>query len=360
MADTTQVLEYKCPCCDAGLKFDGEAQQLHCEYCGNSFELEAVQALADVQEPAHQTFDVDLAGCEEWSDTDSRQLQTFHCTSCGGELTTDQQTAATFCPFCGNPTVLPGRVSGGLKPTAVIPFQKTKEDAKSAFLEMCKGKPLLPDDFTSENHIEKITGIYVPFWLFDCDADQKSRFRATRVHTWADSKYNYVRTDHYLVTRDARAEFVGIPVDGSSKMGDAIMESIEPFRYEDLAEFSTAYLTGFFADKYDVPADSCEGRIRERAGKTMDAKIAESTLGYASLMPMNRQQNIVNGKGRYVLLPVWMLHSVYKGNTYEFAMNGQTGKLTGTLPIDKRKALAWFFGVFAGVTAVVTLLLGLL
>lgn len=358
MADTSSVLEYKCPCCDAGLVFDSTSQKLHCEFCDNTFELETLQEL-NSNEPAQDTFDADLKS-EQWDASESLQLQTFTCTACGGVLTTDQQTAATFCPFCGNPTVLPGRVSGGVKPEAVIPFKNTKEDAKNAFLEMCKGKRLLPDDFTSNNHIEKITGIYVPFWLFDCDADQKTKYKATTTHAWSDSRYNYVRTDHYLVTRDARASFVGIPVDGSSKMGDAIMESIEPFRYEDMESFNTAFLTGYFADKYDVESGSGEERIKERAARTMEAKIAESTIGYSSLVPMNRQQNIINGKAKYVLLPVWMLHTVYNGETYEFAMNGQTGKLTGTLPIDKAKATKWFLGVFGAVAAVVTLLLGLL
>lgn len=360
MDDSSPVLEYKCPCCDAGLVFDGISQQLHCEYCDNTFELETVQEFNRVQEPQEDHFEYSPTPSESWSSEDAEELTIFTCSACGGELTTDHQTAATFCPFCGNPTILPGRVSGGIKPAAVIPFRKTKEDAVAAFLQMCKGKRLLPDDFTSTHQIEKITGIYVPFWLFDCDADQKSSYRGTRVHTWSDSRYNYVRTDHYLVNRAARASFSGIPVDGSQKMEDAIMESIEPFDYSDLTDFNTAYLTGFFADKYDVEADSGESRIRERAAKTLDAKIAESTIGYASITPMNRNQNIHNGKGKYVLLPVWMLYTNYRDKTYVFAMNGQTGRLTGTLPIDKAKQNKWFFGVWAAVTAVAAVLLLLL
>lgn len=353
------VLEYKCPCCDAGLIFDGTSQQLHCDYCDNTFDLDTIQELYPQEQPP-ETFELEESRDFQWTTEQEQEVQTFACTSCGGVLTTDHQTAATFCPFCGNPTVLPGRVNGDIRPSAVIPFRKTKEDAVSAFLAMCKGKPLLPRDFTSTHQIEKITGIYVPFWLFDCSADQRSKFRATRTHTWSDSRYRYTKTDYFLLTRNAKAVFSGIPVDGSEKMDDAIMESIEPFRYEELTDFNTAYLTGFFADKYDVESASTEPRIRERASRTMDAKIAATAIGYSSLIPIQRQQNITGGSGRYVLLPVWMLHSEYKGKTYTFAMNGQTGKLTGTLPIDPARASAWFLGILGGVTAAVTLLLGLL
>lgn len=352
-----EVLEYKCPCCDAGLKFSQDVQKMECEYCGNVFDLDTVRDYAEGTEKKADLFQWEEEKKQEWDSDDQAHLRIFLCQTCGGELVTDDNTAATFCPYCGNPTILPGRVAGGLKPDAIIPFKTGKEDAKAAFLKLCKGKPLLPKFFTKEQQLEKITGIYVPFWLYNCSADFQGSFKATRVQTWSDPKYTYTKTEHYLLNRQAHASFVGIPMDGSSKMDDVFMESIEPFDYTKLVDFDTAYLSGFLADKYDVPSEKGQPRIRQRVENAIDCKVQASILGYATAIPTSRQINVQHIKAKYVLLPVWILNTKYRGKTYTFAMNGQTGKMTGTLPICPKRSLGWFGGLCAGITLVGTLFL---
>ncbi len=361
MAETQQILEYKCPCCNAGLHFSGAEQKLTCEYCENSFDLETLdeynKALADTQEEGFVWDDQESA---TWSEEEQAQMHTFNCNACGGVLVTDGTTAATFCPYCDNPAVLPGRLSGGLKPDAVIPFKTTKEDAKAAFLNLCKGKLLLPKDFTSANRLEKITGMYVPFWLYDCNGAMNGQYKATRVRTWSDSTYNYTKTDHYMLTRAARAQFVGIPMDGSSKMDNTIMESIEPFDMEQSVDFNTAYLSGFLADKYDVESKAGEDRVRQRVNNTFEELLTSSFLGYTSVVPTQKSLNVSHNKARYVLFPVWMLNTRYKDKTYTFAMNGQTGKMTGTLPVNQAKKWGIFCSIAGGITVALSALLLLL
>ena len=172
MDEKTNIIEYKCPCCNAGLSFGSQVQKLTCAYCDNTFDLDTVQAYNDSEtEQAGDDFSWEAQEARKWSETEQNALNAFQCPACGGEILTDDTTAATFCPFCENPTILPSRLRDCLKPDAVLPFQKSKEDAKAAFLQLCKGKPLLPKDFTSRQRLEKITGMYVPFWLYDCDAD---------------------------------------------------------------------------------------------------------------------------------------------------------------------------------------------
>ncbi len=355
MEPTSAVLEYKCPCCDAGLQFSGDVQQLSCEYCGNTFEIDAVRAFNE-SAAQEDTFTWEEPKTESWSKEESEHLHAFQCPACGGEIMGDENTAATFCPYCGNPTIMPTRLSGGVKPDGVLPFRKNKEDAKAAFLALCKGKPLLPKEFTQAQQIEKLTGMYVPFWLYDCQGDFFGRYKATRVRTWSDSNYNYTRTSHYLLIRQADAGFVGIPVDGSSKMEDVAMESIEPFDYSQLTDFDMAYLSGYFADKYDVASEDVAGRIRQRVEASFDEQIAASTIPYTTVFPTSRQLNLRESKARYVLMPVWVLNARYKDKIYSFVMNGQTGKMTGQLPICPKRIAAWFAGVFAGVTALAWLL----
>ena len=357
MEDKTHVIEYKCPCCNAGLVFGSQVQQLKCEYCDNTFDIDTVRAYNESQsgEPS-DVFSWETGKKQEWTESEQTSLNAFQCPACGGEILTEDTTAATFCPFCDNPSIMPTRLSGNLKPDAVLPFQKSKEDAKAAFLNLCKGKPLLPKNFTSQQRLEKITGMYVPFWLYDCDADFSGSYKATRIHRWSDSRYHYTKTDHFLLNRKGRAGFSGIPMDGSTKMEDAFMESIEPYDYSQMVPFEMAYLTGYFADKYDVPSEKGEDRILQRVEQSLEDKIQSTLLGYVTVLPTGRQIQIHHSKAKYVLLPVWMLNTKYNGKIYTFAMNGQTGKMTGSFPVCRKRTAAWFAGICSGVTLLVHLL----
>ena len=208
--------------------------------------------------------------------------------------------------------------------------------------------------------MEKITGMYVPFWLYDCDGDFQGHYKATRVRSWSDRDYTYTRTEYYHVVRAADSQFVSIPMDASKKMDDAIMESIEPFDYSQIVDFETAYLSGFLADKYDVEAVQGQDRVKQRVSSSISSLVGSTIVGYHSVMPINTQLRVKHGNAKYVLLPVWMLHTKYKDKTYIFAMNGQTGKMTGTFPICPKRSIAWFAGIWAGVTAVAALLLNFL
>lgn len=351
MDDPSRVLEYKCPCCNAGLVFGKNTQKLTCEYCGNTFDIDTVRAFqeSENQKPSEEFHWEDVQR-QEWTEEAQQAMRAFQCPSCGGEILTEETTAATFCPYCDNPTIMPSRLSGGFRPDAVIPFQKDKEDAKAAFLRLCKGKPLLPKEFTKEQRLERITGLYVPFWLYDCGADFDGSYKATRIHHWSDSKYNYTKTDHFLLRRGAEAEFAGIPMDGSSKMDDTFMESIEPYDYRQMKNFDMAYLSGYLADKYDVPSENGEDRIRQRVNTAIRDELQSTLLGYASVIPTTQRLRVNHSRAKYALLPVWILNTRYRGKLYTFAMNGQTGKLTGTFPICPKRTAAWFCGICAGVT----------
>lgn len=352
-----KVLEYKCPCCNAGLPFNENVQKMKCQYCDNEFDLETVRTYnEDLNKADEADFHWEESQTKAWSEDEQQSLRSFICPACGGELITDENTAATFCPYCDNPTILPGRVSGGLKPDGVIPFKTSKEDAKAAFLNLCKGKPLLPKMFTQEHRLEKITGMYVPFWLYDCGSHFTGSYKATRVHHWSDARFNYTRTEHFHLARGATADFTSIPMDASQKMDNAIMESIEPYDYSQMVDFETVYLSGFLADKFDVEAKEGEERIRERVSASMDSLVQDSLFGYTTVIPVSKQLHVEQGKAKYVLLPVWMLHTKYKDQTYVFAMNGQTGKMTGTFPICPKRSAAWFAGICAAVTVLITLI----
>lgn len=354
MAENT-VIEYKCPCCDAGLKFDSATGSLKCDHCDNTFSVEQLEQLAEIEKEAKEKTEPHW---DKYSQTKTEEEATaFICQSCGAEITGDDNMAATECPYCGNPVILRERIDGILRPDYVIPFKLDKDAAKGALKKFYKGKLLLPRLFKSENNIDKITGIYVPFWLFDCEAYGKVNFDATRVASWRSGDYQYTKTSHFLVMRGGEMEFEKIPVDASSKMDDAYMDSLEPFDYSEMKDFASAYLSGFFADKYDVSDEDSAPRASERVKNSFQDALRSTVNGYATVT--TRSTNIKTGNSdiKYALFPVYILNTKYRNKTYTFAMNGQTGKFVGKLPISKGKFAAWLAGIAAGIALIAQLLL---
>ena len=363
---SAKLFEYKCPCCGGAIAFDADIQKLKCPYCDTTFEMESLRQYdEDLKSDSADDLKWNTKDKQkdQWDNVDENGLCSFVCKSCGGEIIGDANTAATSCPFCGNPVVMSGRVAGSLKPDYVIPFKLDKEAAKAGLEKHLLGKKLLPDVFKSKNHIDEIKGIYVPFWMFDADANADVRFRATKLHSWSDRNYNYTETEHYSVQRGGSLSFENVPADGSSKLDDTLMESIEPFDFSEAVDFQTAYLAGYLADKYDVPAENCIDRVNERVKRSTEAAFANTVVGYSSVMPENSSVRLKQSNLKYAFLPVWILNTTWNGNKYVFAMNGQTGKFVGDLPIDKSKKNKYFWmytGIGAAVTFAIAALINLL
>ncbi len=348
------VMGAKCPCCSAPLRFDGQIGKLKCDSCGNEYEQELMRQVDEAMGQSSQADEMDWkkAGAGQWQDEERKKLHAYSCPSCGAEIVVDETTAATECVYCGNPSIMPGQMAGDYRPDAVLPFKMTRKDAQDAYRKMISGKRLLPPLFAQENRIEKIAGVYVPFWLFACDAEADMTFRAERktVHTRGD--YRVTDTDHFLVLRGGKIGFTNVPVDGSTKFQDNLMEAIEPFDHESEERFSTAYLPGYQAERYDVDAETAKPRADERVRESVREAFAATVNGYTSVLTQSASIRLEKGNVRNVLIPVWMLNTRWQDKTYTFAMNGRTGKIVGKLPIDKKRALFWGLGLFAGAFAV--------
>lgn len=345
------LLEYKCPCCGGSLQFDSDVQKMKCPYCDTEFETQTLKDMDDVLRETSKEDNIHWNSGDKARWDEDANLNSYICQSCGGEIIADETTAATSCPYCGNAVVLTGRVAGQLRPDLVLPFQLDKEAAIEAFHRHLRGKWLMPKVFRQENRIREIKGLYVPVWLYDADADANIRFHATRVRTWSDSNYNYTDTSHFSVIRTGSLSFQDVPVDGSSKMPDDLMESIEPFDLRQAVDFQTAYLAGYLADKYDMDAEACESRANIRIKASTEQAFRNTVTGYTTVATEQSNIRVDNGQVEYALLPVWTLTTEYRGQHYLFAMNGQTGKFVGNLPLNKAAYFGWLAGITAGITA---------
>ena len=376
----TKITNYQCPGCTGPLHFDSSSGKLKCDYCGSTFTPEEIESMYAAQnaaaeaaaqaeaetEAAHAAEETAQAAAEgegwnvseaggDWGE-DAASLRVYNCPSCGAELICEETTAAASCPYCGNPTVIPSQLGGILKPDYVIPFKLDKNAAVAALKKHYGRKVFLPRAFSSENHIQEVKGIYVPFWLFSATADGTARYQATRTHTHTEGDYLVTTTEHFNVVRSGTVPFDRIPVDGSSKMPDEYMDSIEPFDYSDLTDFSLSYLPGYYADKYDVSAGESIERADARCHRTMEELLMRDVRGYESVVPMGSDIRLRSSSVKYALFPVWLLSTKWKNKDYLFAMNGQTGKLIGDLPISRGRYFAVFFGVFAALMLLLNLL----
>lgn len=345
---------FKCPCCGGGISFDSNIQKLKCPYCETEFEVDALDAIrneANSSETQDMQWGNEAGG--EWSDGEVDAFKAYECKQCGAQILADQTLAASKCPYCDNPIVMTDRFDGGLRPDYIIPFKLDKKAAVDKLYQHFKGKKLLPKVFKDQNHIDEIKGVYVPFWLFDSDANADIHYRGTKVRTWADSKYNYVETSHYSVYRAGEIGFETIPVDGSTKMPDDLMESIEPFDFSEAVPFQTPYMAGYLADRYDVDAEASVNRANERIKHTTEEAFRETALGFQTLNVESSNIQLSNGTVKYAMYPVWLLNTSWNDQKFLFAMNGQTGKFVGNLPKDKGLAVKYFLGttVAAGLVA---------
>ncbi|MGN0466580.1 MAG: hypothetical protein ACI4F9_09585 [Lachnospiraceae bacterium] len=317
-------LNFRCENCGGVMEFNSEVQKMKCPHCGSEKDVHDMK-IGDVNF-SHEDFKI------------------FKCSSCGAELLTDENTTSTFCSYCGNATLIESRVTGENAPTYIIPFKYKKEKAIEEFSNWCKKGVLTPNIFKDSTTIEKISGIYVPFWLFDVDGQLQASGECTKVRHSSDEEYDYVHTSYYHIHRDINASFSKIPADASKKMDDAIMDKLEPFYYDELQDFNMAYLSGYLSEKYNMDFEELMPRIKQRADGYMDVFLDRELAMYDG-KSVKSHKNICLNQAMYAVLPVWILNYRYQGKNYIFAMNGQTGRIVADLPWSKKKAAIWFVGL---------------
>lgn len=368
------VVHYKCPNCGADMAFNAETGMLSCDSCGRTDNIE--QMAGEKHSSSGGTYSYDMDEKDEEAaraafDRDYEELQDepelhntfkgdeaaeYHCKNCGAVLITDSQTTATTCSFCQAGVVLGDRLSGSLAPAKVIPFTISKNQAQEAFRKWCRKGLLTPSDFMTADRIKNITGLYVPFWLFDLNGRGEAEATCTRVRTYTMGEWIYTETKYYHVYRKVDLNYLRIPCDASQKMEDTMMDKLEPYDYSSLKDFNMPYLAGYIAEKYDFDDNALLPRIRDRVDDYVDAYIRSTINGYSTVSFHRKSIDIRKRRADYTLLPVWMVCYDYKKAEHIFAMNGQTGKIIGKPPLSAAKIAVWFMGISAGAFLIMQLL----
>lgn len=338
------ALDNKCPACGAKITFNPVNQKWDCGYCGSKFDLKDMQKYNNASsEAVNEQSNVSTSSVVVAEG--GGNIDVYRCKNCGAEIMADETTTSTFCLYCGSTAILKDKINSGRVPNYIIPFKNVKDDAVEAFKKLTKKRPLTPKCFKDPKNIEKITGVYIPFWAYDLEASGTVQFEGEDSKTWSDDEYYYTKIDKYDVRKSGRMEFDKVLSDASSRFSDDLMDSLEPFDFKQLTEYNHAYLSGFLAEKYDV--DENVG-LERASGRTNDTAVSlmKNTVRHHVVRVINNQVSVARKNTYYILLPVWMVSIKYKDKNHIFAMNGQTGKLIGDIPIGVKETITWALLMF--------------
>lgn len=381
----TDTFTHKCPNCGGPLLFDPKDQKFHCEYCLSVYTEAEVTAYEASQRDAHlekntdQTYESDLtftadsqvdemtveekSAFKEASGTDTMDedtlegaMELFDCPSCGAQIVTEATTAATYCYYCHNPVVLSGRLSGKFLPEKVLPFAIEKEEAVEKFLAWAKKKWFIPKDFFNKEQIDKMTGVYFPYWVVDAQIDGQMNGLGTTIRIWRIGDIEYTETKQFDVQRQGKISFKELIKNALSKnVQQKMVEAVQPFLLDKAVSFKSQYLAGFQAEKRDIEYEAIQQSIQNELKEYSESILKDTASGYTTLTKLRTDISLDNEKNHYMLLPIWVV--TYRSNdqskkVYYYAMNGQTGKVSGILPISYKRLGLFTFGIFATILAI--------
>lgn len=375
------VITYKCPNCGGDLRFDPESQKHRCEYCRSLFTQEELEQIigqrdadalgasgqvvgaAQTQVPgqavgAAQEQVLGQAGVpdpEQASDQGqsggAEAAVMYSCPNCGAEIVTDENTAATFCYYCHNPVVLAGRMQGDYHPDYVLPFAVNREKALDIFEKWIGKKRYIPKAFYSKEQIEKMIGIYFPYWLYSCQVEGRLDAEGIKRKVWTAGNTQYTQTEKYDVSREGQMQVDHVTRNALSKANRKLVEGVLPFDMEKLEPFSMSYLSGFMAEKRDMEEDQFRYEVQQEVKSFAENALQSGAAGYDSLQVRQKRAELKGENWKYALMPVWTLtyRDPKRDKVYYFACNGQTGKVCGELPVDSGRLAALFASIFVPV-----------
>lgn len=363
-----QIVSYQCPSCGGDLRFSPDRQKFACEFCGSEYTAEKIKELYPEgdEEPrgeaqAQQSAQTGQAPPQEdGEDEFSRHAVAFSCPNCGAQVMTTDTTAATECYYCHNPVVLKGRLSGEMRPQLVIPFAVSKKEVQDKFVAWCHSKWFLTNHFARETQLEKVQGVYLPFWLADCTCQGSLQGTGTNLREWRRGDTIYTEHKQYEVVREGTARFSNIPQLGLNKVDEGLVNGIWPYHLEKVEEFSMSYLSGFLAEQYNRSKEELLPVLNEQSMDYTQNLLRDTVEHYDSFRVDWARGAMTDSKWRYALFPVWLLNTTYRGKPYSFAVNGQTGAVYGTLPLSPYRLAILFGSVAVGVFLLLFLLGGML
>ncbi|GHS86786.1 hypothetical protein AGMMS49957_05530 [Synergistales bacterium] len=328
---TIEETDKKCSACGGVLDFDPKTGGLKCPYCGHTQEISASASAEEA----------DFNSAEEKGNCDwGTEKKSVICKSCGAESVYDALAISNVCPYCGSNQVMEARGEKTLAPGGVCVFKVDSKQAGDNFKKWIAGKWFCPSAAKERAQPKSFTGIYLPYWTFD--ADTKSRYEGEyghyRTRTTKDNKKETYTEWHS--TKGSHAEFIDDQLVSGidpKRKDTSIWSLAEPFDTADNVVYKPEYVAGFVAERYSVGLKDGWERakvfIADRLRGSIQRKIVQDNHADTSNV-RSVSTTYQNVKYKYLLLPVWVSAFKYNDKTYQFVVNGQTGKVGGQTPIS--------------------------
>ncbi len=356
------TMEYKCPNCGGPLSFNPDKQMFSCQYCLSDFQPQQIQAMY-AQNEQSETYDEKEIKAQERraarGEGDGDDLVGYTCPSCGAEVVTTATTAATNCFYCQSPVVLGSRLSDAFKPDRVVPFALSKDKAVETFLKLCGKKKFLPAGFTSKKQVEKMQGVYFPYWYLDEQLSGALTARGKKERSWTQGNRRYTETTIFRLFRAGDMQIMNVFERALKSNSREMLQSVHPFDLSKAQPFAMSYLSGFSAEKRDIEQAEAAPILDERIKGYAEQLLKDTINGYQGVTTESFNHKVFNKRWNYTLLPVWIVTYKFNGEILPYAINGQTGKIYGSLPVAMGKLVLWA-AIIAILVFIVCLLGGML
>ncbi len=310
----------KCPHCGGEVGFDPSKQTVTCPYCRSDFDP--------------TKLNVTVKHAKERKNPLLDNAKSYSCSQCGATLMTFDDTAITFCSYCGSQAMLEDKIKSDLNPDYVIPFSKTKEQCIQAYKNKLSSTAFVPDYMKEDIVVEKFRGIFMPYAIYQLQFKGKTKNNGS-VYTHRKGDYKYY--DDYDVTSDVDAEYIGMSYDLASNFYDKFSMSI-PFNYQERKEFNPNYLSGFYADTSNVSGEVYDNDALSIVAKDSSKRMTQNKE-FKKYGCYNPYVPFKVSDRKIAMFPVYFLAIRTKDNkSINYAVvNGQTGKVAMDMPVDFKK-----------------------
>jgi len=343
-AEVRSLERHVCPECGGKGEWDPGKRKLVCPYCGTEFERVAPPPPpGSIKEHDLDAMIAELGHRATTVDTSKRKVQ---CTHCHAVLVRDASTVAQRCDFCGSPELLAYEdIESPLQPESLLPAVQSKEKAYHSLKAYLASKWFAPNDLKRRNLVDRIHGVYLPYWTFDAAAEcpwtaqSGTYYYVTRTVRDANGNTRTVR-ERRTRWRPARGHvstwFDDVLIAGSTGLDPSILTRLEPFPTKELVPYETRFVSGWEVEQYQVPLlhaarsgfGVMEGLLREMCAR----EIPGDTYRDLRIYPEYSRKTF-----KHVLCPIWILAYQYRGKKYQGAMNAVTGQTYAKFPVSPWK-----------------------
>ncbi len=330
MEKTMDETDKKCPNCGGTVVYDPETQGMLCQFCGYKKELAPINE-DDVVELDFKTAK-NRSSCD-WG----AAKKTVVCKQCGAEAVYDALETAANCPFCGSTSVMPVEgIEDVMAPGGVVPFEISREKAADLFQKWLKGRLFAPSAAKKSCTAKNIEGFYLPYWTFDTQTN--SQFTAELGFEYGSGDNKKIRWKRYSGNNDLFID--DHTVYASKKNTAAYIKSISTFNFKKIRPYQPELVAGFAAERYSVGLDDgwtiAQKGIKQEVQTDIKQKLKRQ-YHYDRIRNLNVATKYSNITFKYLLAPIWQANYKYNDKVYNVAINGQTGKVSGTAPISPWK-----------------------